>query len=274
MSFTDSLDRCPSRRGNMSFSAGEEASVLKAIGVDTNYARTVSWRPWYGPIDKLHCLTVVRNVPKANAFRPSANANVTSKASLAATSDVVLSRVPILSLTRLPSQDYSYLSLTNCLDTIRGRATTSNGNYHNFHALSHIRAQSMMPRRATWGSGLAYPAVLTQQLNACMYYAMRSGTSEADRKTLIYGMVQMGLELHQTAAALPGSVGGSIFHATPMRHLAHFAAGLMSSSTLRNTIIGVAKERGQVRSSCQPVPLHLGRGACRRVGANLPDRRP
>jgi hypothetical protein len=27
--------------------ANEEASVLKAIGIDTNYARTISWRPWY-----------------------------------------------------------------------------------------------------------------------------------------------------------------------------------------------------------------------------------
>jgi hypothetical protein len=241
MSFTDSLDRCPSRRGNMTFSAGQEGSVLKAIGVDTNYARTVSWRPWYGPIDKLHCLTVVSAIPPAGSFRPSANANVTSKASLASINDVVLSRVPVLSLPRLPSQDYNFLTLSNCLDTIRGRGNTSNGNYHNFHALSHIRAQSMMPRRAVWGSGVAYPAVLTQQLNACMYYAMRSGTSEVDRKTLIYGMVQMGLELHQTAAALPGSVGGSIFHATPMRMLAQFAAGLMSNSSLRNTIISVAK---------------------------------
>jgi hypothetical protein len=166
---------------------------------------------------------------------------VTSKASLASTADVVLSRVPVLSLSRLPSQDYSSLTLANCIGTIRGRGDTSSGNYHNFHALSHIRAQSMMPRRAVSGSGVAYPAVLAQQNSAALYYAMRSATSTADRNSIIYGLVQMGLELYQTANVSSVGGGANIFHATPTRQLAQFAAGLMSNSTLRNTIITACK---------------------------------
>jgi hypothetical protein len=192
LAYTHSLNICPAiaGRGAVAFTAGQEGSLVKAVGRDALYPSDVAGST---PIDHVKILTVVNAVPATGGFRPSPNGAVTSKAAPARIDQLRLDLIPQAAVSELPTT--GGYSMQGALDAFRGPWLTSwLGASHFVHQLwartSH--AQLAQP---------IYADVVGPYLNNAYARLVDTNTSTANRQLLARRLVQIGLDLAIPRAA-------------------------------------------------------------------------
>jgi hypothetical protein len=180
--YDETLNVNPNLGGDISFAAGQEGSLYKALS-DPNPTNTS--RSCYR---KFFILTVVNEVPPEDAFRPSPDGEVKSKRSIATLEQLDLVSHPTVTLAELPE-----LSLANTKRYLTGPFCSM--------CLGSRPNTSLYGREQTFDKDdPLYSAVFGKAVNAAYAYIMDSRTPSEDRREIMAKMAQIGLDAMQAGA--------------------------------------------------------------------------
>lgn len=242
--YTHTLNICPgiSGRPAVAFTAGQEGSLVKAVGRDTLYPSDTAGAT---PIEHMKILTVVNAVPLEGSFRPSPHSAVTSKAAPARVDQLRLDLIPRTTVSGLPTS--GTYTLAAALDSVRGPWQTWLGAAHVVHQL--------WPRTSTNGvtEEAMYAPILGPQLMNAYARLVHSGTATNDFTELARRIVQIGLDYGSvpTTTSLTSSFW-PILHAQPLI----VACALLPGLSVGNSAL--AARVGSIAPGSDPWDINTG----------------
>jgi hypothetical protein len=214
--YSSSLNRNPNLTGNITFAAGVEGSMVKALSSTTPKSGS------YSQFRKFFVVTVVKDIPLAGSFRPCADGECVSKASIGNISQVDAAIYPSITLSNTPG-----LSVSNAKKQVEGPFMTEIG-------LGAVGTQGLYGREQTVDkSDPMYGPVFNVNFREVFARLYSSSTSSADKRIILGRIVQIGLVNMQNAATFTTPEYWPNHNSPYMTEMIDIAAAVCDSPAVR-----------------------------------------